>query len=140
MSKDKIKKPANRIREPKVIRREKVAFRTNYYAGIVIAVVTFFVYMNTLKLNYALDDSAAITDNKFVQEGSHGIPKLMTVDFWYFSGRSLGYYRPLSLITFAIEYQLFGLSCHVSHLNNILLFALAASSAVPFIEQVVFRL
>ena len=101
-----------------------MTFPVNYYAGIVIAVVTFLIYMNTFKLSYALDDTAAITDNKFVQQGFNGIPKLMTTDFWYFSGPALGYYRPLSLITFAIECQFFGLSPHVSHFNNVMLFTL----------------
>ena len=35
-----------------------------------------------------------------------------------------GRYRPLSLVTFAIEYQLFGESPKVSHFINVVLYAL----------------
>lgn len=124
MSQNKLKKSKDPIKAAKSFVAPKLEFPVNYYAGIFIAVVTFLIYMNTFRLNYALDDSAAITDNKFVQEGIRGIPDLMKTDFWHFSGPALGYYRPLSLITFAIEYQFFGLSPHISHFNNVLLFTL----------------
>jgi protein O-mannosyl-transferase len=124
MSQNRLKKSKIPIKAVKSIAEPKIKFRVNYYAGIVIAVVSVLLYINTFKLGYALDDSAAITDNKFVQQGFSGIPDLMKTDFWYFSGPSLGYYRPLSLITFAVEYQFFGLSPHIGHFNNILLFTL----------------
>jgi len=102
--------------------REK--FRINYFAGIIVSVFAFCIYINSIAHEYALDDSAAITDHQYVKQGIRGIPKLMTLDFWYSTGRPLGYYRPLSLITYAIEYQFFGLSPHISHLVNVLLFSL----------------
>ncbi len=124
MSQNKVKKSKRPIRVSQSFIKPKLEFPVNYYAGIVIAVVAFLLYMNTIKLSYALDDTAAITDNKFIQQGISGIPDLMKTDFWHFSGPALGYYRPLSLITFAIEYQFFGLSPHVSHFDNVMLFAL----------------
>ncbi len=102
--------------------REK--FRMNYIAGIIVSVFAFCIYFNSIAHEYALDDSAAITEHQYVKQGIRGIPKLMTLDFWYSTGRPLGYYRPLSLITYAIEYQFFGLSPHISHLVNVLLFSL----------------
>ncbi|MEI7982905.1 MAG: tetratricopeptide repeat protein, partial [Bacteroidota bacterium] len=110
------KKPANEI-----------LFRYNpshYYTGLVIAVFALVIYANSFRNGYVLDDYSAITINRFVQEGLAGIPKLMTVDFWHFSNMKLGYYRPLSLITFAMEYQFFGANPHVSHFFNALLFAI----------------
>jgi tetratricopeptide (TPR) repeat protein len=80
--------------------------------------------MNTIRHGYVLDDSTAITGNRFVLEGFSGIPKLLTIDFWHFSGLRLGYYRPLPLITFAVENQFFKSNPHLSHLDNVLLFAL----------------
>src|ERR1039457_2043551 len=117
MKKNKVKKSKIPVKVPGSPTELKLKFAVNYYAGMVIAVATFLVYMNTFKLDYALDDTAAVTDNKFVQQEFSGIPKLMTTDFWYFSGPALGYYRPLSLITLAVEYQFFGLSPHISHFN-----------------------
>ena len=91
--------------------------------GIVIAVIAFLLYANTIGHDYALDDSGAITGNRYVQEGFHGIIKLLQVDFWHFSNAHLGYYRPLSLITFAIEYHFVRGNPHVSHFINCLIFS-----------------
>ncbi|MEI7661771.1 MAG: tetratricopeptide repeat protein [Bacteroidota bacterium] len=118
----KLKSQGGKTAKPSLPARE--TFPVNYYAGIVVALFAFCIYFNSISNDYALDDSAAITDHKYVQQGFRGIPKLMTLDFWYSTGRALGYYRPLSLITYAIEFQFFGLSPHISHLVNVLLFAL----------------
>ncbi|MCX6250438.1 MAG: hypothetical protein NTX61_06780 [Bacteroidetes bacterium] len=122
MDKKKPSKPNLRSTKAPVI--TKTVYPVNYFAGIILAMFAFSLYMNSIRHDYALDDSAAITANKYVQEGLTGIPKLLTIDFWHFLGNPLGYYRPLPLITYAVEYQFFGMSPHVSHLNNVLLFAL----------------
>jgi len=96
----------------------------HYYTGLILALFAFTIYFNTYRNGYVLDDYSAITINHYVQEGFAGIPKLMTVDFWHFSNLKLGYYRPLSLVTFAIEYQFFGASPLVSHLMNVFFFSL----------------
>jgi len=100
-------------------------FGVNYYLGFLLALVAFLLYANGIGHGYLLDDSAAVTDNNYVHLGIQGIPKLLTTDFWHFSAVRLGYYRPLPLITYAIEYQFFGLSPHLSHFNNVLLFSIA---------------
>ena len=108
----------------------------HWIAGISLAVFAFILYANTFNHGYVLDDYSAITINRFVQEGFAGIPKLMTVDFWHFSNMQLGYYRPLSLITFAMEYQFFGAAPHVSHFFNVFFYALS----VLFVFLVLSRL
>jgi len=101
---------------------KEAGFEVNYLFGFVVSAMAFLVYANTIGHGYALDDVAAVTDNKYVQEGFAGIPKLLAIDFWHFAGLKLGYYRPLALISFAIEYQFFGLNPQISHLINVLLF------------------
>lgn len=93
--------------------------------GLIIGLIAFMLYANTLGHDYALDDSGAITGNRYVQEGFAGISKLLKVEFWHFSNMHLGYYRPLSLITLAIEHQFFHGNPHVSHFINCLIFALS---------------
>jgi len=102
---------------------KKVVYPVKYGWGIIIAVIAFLLYANNIGFDYALDGSGAITGNRYVQEGFSGILKLMKVDFWYFSNVHLGYYRPLALITFAIEHQFFGGNPHISHFINCLIFA-----------------
>lgn len=93
--------------------------RTQWSLLAAVIMVTALVYSNSIRHGYVLDDYSAITINQYVHEGFAGIPKLLTVDFWHFSNLQLGYYRPLSLITFAMEYQFFGEAPHVNHLFNL---------------------
>jgi len=80
---------------------------------LVIFVLTFILYGNTLFHEYALDDALVITENEYTLSGFEGIDDLFAHEF--FSGffdeknKSLvagGRYRPLSMVTFAIEWQL----------------------------------
>ncbi len=111
--------PVTPIKEP----RKQEKFTINHVAGIIIAMVAFLLYSNTIGFGYVLDDTAAIVENQFVKKGLAGIPDLLKTDFWYFSNLKLGYYRPLSLITFAIEYEVFNNNPQVSHFINVSLFA-----------------
>ena len=98
-----------------------------YWQALILFGLGFFLYSNTFKHDYVLDDSGAITLNGFVQQGFKGIPDLLKVEFWHFNNISLGYYRPLSLITFAIEHQYFGNDPHASHINNGIIYGLTGS-------------
>lgn len=92
-------------------------------------ILSFILYGNTLGHNYALDDAIVITNNEFTQQGLKGIPDILSYDsFTGFFGKEKklvdgGRYRPLSLITFAIEYQIFGDAPWIGHFINILIYA-----------------
>jgi hypothetical protein len=94
--------------------------------GIILGLIAFLLYSNTINFDYVLDDSAAIVENQFVKKGIAGIPDLLRSDFWHFSNLQLGYYRPLSLITFAIEQQFFKGDPHISHFVNVAIYAFTA--------------
>lgn len=87
-------------------------------------VFAFILYGNTLGHGFALDDLPQIVNHKHVQQGWDGISKLATQNYWAASGLNLGYYRPLSHITFAIENALHGNNPLIMHLVNILLYGL----------------
>ncbi len=96
----------------------------------IIFLFSFLLYGQTISYDYTLDDTIVIKSNNFTREGIQGIPDLLQYDtFTGFFGiqKKLvagGRYRPLSLITFAIEYELFGLNPGISHFINILLYGL----------------
>ncbi len=91
-----------------------------------IFIIACLIYSNTLSNEYALDDKAVLTQNQYTLQGFEGIKDLVTHDhFFGYKGATSGLYRPLPLITHAIEYQLLGLNSFVSHLINILLYALS---------------
>jgi protein O-mannosyl-transferase len=94
------------------------------YLCIILGVVSFILYLNTLQNGFVLDDVMVLKDNLMVKQGFKGIPELFTTP------HMRGYlvipndlYRPLSLVMFAIEYQLFGLNPVVHHFFNVLTFA-----------------
>jgi len=97
------------------------------YIYLCIVCACFVFYGNTLTLNYAFDDLIAITGNQFTKEGIKGITDIVTTDlFTGFYGKDNnmvtgGRYRPLSIVTFAIEYQFFGANPMISHMINLLL-------------------
>ena len=99
--------------------------------GILIFFLGFLVYANTLGNGYAQDDAIVITDNMFTTKGIEGIPGILKYDTFYGFFKepgkarlvSGGRYRPLSLVMFATEVELFGQSPFVGHLLNVLLFA-----------------
>jgi protein O-mannosyl-transferase len=87
------------------------------------------IYLNTLPNRYAYDDFSVIEGNKFTRQGIAGIfGHLFNDSFTGFTGQKNlfrgGRYRPLSLITFSIEYQFFGANPLVSHLLNVIIYGL----------------
>ncbi len=143
--------------------------------AIVIIVLAFVCYSNTFKHEYALDDTIVIVRNDFVHEGFAGIKDILTKDAYYCYYNQLntsnqlsgGRYRPLSIVTFAIEQQLFGevpkgkvdsiiayglsydmqasfekkflQEMHIRHVLNVVWYALAVVALLYFLRYVVFR-
>lgn len=95
-----------------------------WWPPLLLALLGFGLYVNTFNHWYALDDIAAISQNLFVKAGLKGIPDLLRTEFWHFSNISLGYYRPLSLISFAIEHEFAGDNPGLNHKINTVLYAL----------------
>ena len=102
------------------------------YFKYILWAIPVLIYFNSLFNNFAVDDSIVILDNEFTTQGVKGIPKILSEDTFlgFFKDESKsrivsgGRYRPLSLVLFAIEYQLVGVSPFLYHLINIILYAL----------------
>ncbi len=96
----------------------------------IVLVTPVILYFNTLFNGYALDDSIVITDNIFVKKGFAGIKDIFgteTFTGFFKQKKDLvqgGRYRPLSVVTFAVEYSIWGMRPGLSHLINILLYSL----------------
>lgn len=105
---------------------EKLLLATNNRIAIVIiSLLVLVLNYNTLSNQYALDDEMVITKNMAVQQGFAGIPAIMTTDAYQSflevlgsnSPLTGGRYRPLSIVSFAAEQQLFGKTYGNDYLN-----------------------
>ena len=113
----------------------------NSGAFFLITLVTFLLYFNTLQHEYSVDDAIVITENMFTQQGVKGIKDILTHDTFlgFFKvEKNLvagGRYRPLSLVTFAIEKEYFGDSPHTSHFINVLMYAICGIFIYLMLKQ-----
>jgi protein O-mannosyl-transferase len=84
-------------------------------AAVLVAVAVGF-FANTVSNKYALDDDIVMRQNTYVQKGFGGIGEILTNDAYKSFYQSLGVeqqlaggrYRPLSIVSFAIEQSIFG--------------------------------
>jgi len=91
-----------------------------------IFLLAILVYANTFKHQFALDDYSVIVTHSHVQKGVDGIAKILTTNYRNGNGGfNDGLYRPLSLVTFALEKEFFDSNTSVAHSINILLYGLS---------------
>ena len=120
--------------------QEGFKFKTSFLY-LILLLYSFLIYGNTLFNDYAQDDAIVITENMFTRQGIKGIPGLLKHDTFYGffqkEGKdklvSGGRYRPLSPVSFAVEYEFFGLNPMVSHLINVLLYGLLGMVLFKFL-------
>jgi tetratricopeptide (TPR) repeat protein len=112
---------------------------------ILLALLVFIVNINTYENEYAFDDGIVIHENNYTKSGVSGLWKLLTRDsFEGFLGEDAtkllpgGRYRPLSLMTFAIEVEFFGLDPHPSHFVNVLLYVLTCCVTLLLLRYFIF--
>jgi tetratricopeptide (TPR) repeat protein len=89
------------------------------------ALLAVLVYANSLANGFAYDDVWIIQHRDLVH-GFGRLPELLTTDYWPDRFGS-GLYRPLTLLTFAIDWWLWGGDPFGFHLVNILLHAAVAA-------------
>ncbi|CAN5464821.1 hypothetical protein BH10BAC1_BH10BAC1_04960 [soil metagenome] len=94
--------------------------------AIILAIIGLVFYANSFSNEYALDDGIVIQGNDYVQDGFGGIKKILSTDAYESFYRHMGAkqqleggrYRPLSVVTFAIEQQFFGSNADVKPLDD----------------------
>jgi hypothetical protein len=91
-------------------------FLTHKMAMIIVGIVGFTFYITSINGEYALDDGIIIHQNDHVIKGFRGIKDILTRDAYESFYRRMcatdqlagGRYRPLSVVSFAIEQQFIG--------------------------------
>jgi tetratricopeptide (TPR) repeat protein len=160
-------KPINKEKQAGATIAETVPTKPDFWhsfrlQAILLALLSIVFYANTFKHEAAFDDMMAISENQYVQQGVSGIPAILTTDAFqsyleHKNGSNQlagGRYRPLSLITFAIEQQLMGVApdnesanekeariatqMPIRHTINVLLYALSVVVLLSLLRYIVF--
>jgi tetratricopeptide (TPR) repeat protein len=94
-----------------------------YY--ILIFIVAFLGYQNTFHNGYVLDDYSVIKENFVVKRGAEGIPIILKTGYRYGYWNSPdNLYRPLPLMMYAYEWELWPDNPTSSHIISVLLYGL----------------
>ena len=91
---------------------------------IVLFIVNFLLYIDTINHDYLKDDFRLIVENHRIKDFKSFINSIDSKFFSFPDFPYLHYWRPVSLFTFFIDYKLWGLNPSGFHLFNILLNAL----------------
>ncbi len=124
-------------------------FETNFWRkfwlpALILPLLAFAIYHQSLHFGYVLDDSMVIEENRFTKKGFAGVDSIFTTESmvgYFGQQRDLvagGRYRPMSIATFAAEVGVLKmvrggsdwknwLSPRLSHAINILLYGLTGS-------------
>jgi tetratricopeptide (TPR) repeat protein len=109
---------------------------SNKKAFILITILSFIVFGNSIKNDYSLDDHLVIKNHPYTTKGIKGIKDIFT-HYSFLEYRNKYAYRPILLTTFAIEYQFFGENPHVSHFISILLYALVCYLVFLILSEII---
>lgn len=99
-----------------------IVIKNRYY--LIFVLVSFLLYGNTLKNGYSLDDEFVTGPKNITAKGFKAIPKVFKIFHVVDESGNTYEYRPLVKATFAIEYGLWSENLALSHLVNVLLYAL----------------
>ena len=113
-------KPTGTTAHPTVSKKLKTSL------AIIIAVMAFILYVQSIKHDYTLDDHKVIDQNTITTKGIAGIPSIFTTDYWYGTGNDElrgPVYRPAPLVIYAIIWEYFPNNPQAYHLINVLLFS-----------------
>ena len=88
---------------------------------LIIAAVSFIAYCNTLSGEFIWDDRKLILDNYYIKDWGN-LSTNVTSDFFFTSREEgkIGYYRPVIILSYMINYSLFKIDPLGYHITNIL--------------------
>ncbi|HPM42598.1 MAG TPA: tetratricopeptide repeat protein [Candidatus Omnitrophota bacterium] len=98
-------------------------FWPGWVSIFLIIVLGFVVYANSLGGKFLYDDARLVENNVYIKKWEN-LPKVLTEDIGAGAGSSYNYYnfyRPIQMITYMIDYSLWGKDPFGFHLTSILL-------------------
>jgi protein O-mannosyl-transferase len=120
----------------KITSKKSKIISNDYFIAALLFAMAFILYGNTLNHKYALDDFDLMNSSPYVYMGTQIFPQYFNVpEKSAFNDNTKDamiirffYSRPITVLTFNIEFMLFGEHCsEVQHFVNVFLFALTCS-------------
>ncbi|NSW44967.1 MAG: tetratricopeptide repeat protein [Bacteroidales bacterium] len=106
-----------------------------YY--VFIFLVAFIAYANTINHGYVLDDFSVIKENFVVKQGTAGIATILKTGYRYGYWNSPdNLYRPLPLIMYAIEWEIWPDNPKAGHVINLLLYGLLCVLLFKLLQKI----
>ncbi len=106
-------------------------------AFLLIAAIISISYLQAISYGFITDDFGLVVNNPNIKSWS-SIGHIFSSGYWDSAGCTRGLYRPLAILSFLVEYSIFGLNPAVYHLDNIVLH-LAASVLCYLLLKEVFK-
>lgn len=102
----------------------------------VLFIVIFLAYGCTMFFQFVYDDEVLVQKNCYIKTVAF-FPSIFSSDTFAFAqyGGS-GYYRPLQMVSYAIDYMFYGLDPQGFHITNLFLFLLCIFALFLFLKQV----
>jgi tetratricopeptide (TPR) repeat protein len=98
-----------------------------YISIALIIILGFAAYANSLNGKFLWDDKSLVEDNHYIR-GWAGLAKIFKENINQAEGRRFAFYRPIQMLTYALDYSIWRLDPKGYHLTNILLHILASLS------------
>lgn len=98
---------------------------------VILGAIVLLVFGAALANGYSLDDNFVL--NERTETGFAGIPKLMKSHYYNFYGQ-IADYRPIVMISFAIEHDIHGNNMVLGHLTNLILYFFTLLFAYRFLS------
>src|SRR6266480_4048913 len=87
------------------------------WVSLLLILAIVLVYGQTSRYGFiSYDDPANVSENFHVQEGLTGDSV-----FWAFTNAEKDYWRPMSWLSFMLDYELYGLNAGGYHATNVLI-------------------
>ncbi len=110
---------------------------TVFLSALLIAVLGFSIYANSLKCEFIWDDKPLIRDNHRIKD-LHAAPALFTQGMTGEPAFTSGYYRPLQLFLHMLGYSVWKLDVKGYHLTSVF-FHIMTSLALYLLANILFR-
>lgn len=110
--------------KPEIKKEKGFSLTGERYYPLIVFAFSFLLYFNSVFNDYNMDDELVTQNHRLTSKGISAIPEIFTSPYYQDNAGYKYEYRPMVLVSFALEHSFFGEHAWVSHFLNVLLYAL----------------